>query len=560
MRQLTYFSLILCLAGCSRIEPQFQNSQAIDNLRPEVQPAAEAVMQKYFGTPTQMNAWEKLPIRHSGAVGNVTEPIFNDADQVIGVQVDSTTLDQAWTITEGERLAWLEDKPVSAAGPLTVKSLTPAADSLHELMFSRPLEGSLPTVSEGAELRFVISPGELLISGRQLYAEHCLHCHGVSGDGAGPTAQYLNPLPRDYRQGKFKFTSTGGGMPPTRDDLANIITQGIPGTYMPSFKLLEEREKGAIVEYVRWLSMRGRSEIQLSEQTDFYSDASVDQRLDEVAATIPETDSRKKDLQTEQSKYEKAKEGLDPGSEQLAKLETSHRSARYALLSAEFDASLFKDLDDVLSEMVDATVGGLWREVEVPGEDGAPSPALVFPMTPRPEPTAESIAKGKELFLGAKGSCFNCHGPAGLGDGPQTRQVAEPKDGLIFSEPGLRDDWGHLIQPRNLRSGIFRGGRRPIDLYRRLSVGIKGTPMAGFSTLVRKADEGEAADDDGMTDADLWHLVNYVLSMPHEAVVAGEEISMPEIVTPPAATGETEAPVEAAPAEAAAVEAAATNS
>jgi mono/diheme cytochrome c family protein len=38
-----------------------------------------------------------------------------------------------------------------------------------------------------------------------LYRQHCAHCHGVSGDGLGPTAAFLNPFPRDYRKGIFKF-------------------------------------------------------------------------------------------------------------------------------------------------------------------------------------------------------------------------------------------------------------------------------------------------------------------------------------------------------------------
>ena len=33
--------------------------------------------------------------------------------------------------------------------------------------------------------RLVIGPGEMLKRGRMLYAEHCQHCHGVSGDGKG---------------------------------------------------------------------------------------------------------------------------------------------------------------------------------------------------------------------------------------------------------------------------------------------------------------------------------------------------------------------------------------
>src|SRR5690606_32397769 len=41
-----------------------------------------------------------------------------------------------------------------------------------------------------------------------LYRKHCVHCHGISGDGRGPTALFLNPYPRDYRQGVYKFKST----------------------------------------------------------------------------------------------------------------------------------------------------------------------------------------------------------------------------------------------------------------------------------------------------------------------------------------------------------------
>ena len=54
-------------------------------------------------------------------------------------------------------------------------------------------------------------------------------CHGVTGDGQGPAAQYLNPPPRDYRLGQFKFTSTPRGSKPRREDLARIIRRGAKG-------------------------------------------------------------------------------------------------------------------------------------------------------------------------------------------------------------------------------------------------------------------------------------------------------------------------------------------
>src|SRR5262249_45481826 len=49
---------------------------------------------------------------------------------------------------------------------------------------------------------------ETLRRGSELYRHQCLHCHGLTGDGRGPTAPWVNPHPRDYRQGSFKFTSS----------------------------------------------------------------------------------------------------------------------------------------------------------------------------------------------------------------------------------------------------------------------------------------------------------------------------------------------------------------
>ena len=98
-------------------------------------------------------------------------------------------------------------------------------------------------------------------SGRQrgLYRQHCVHCHGINGDGAGPTASFLTPYPRDYRKGIYKFKSTQRGNRPTTADLERTLRQGIPGTAMPSFLLLPSDEIEALVEYVKYLSYPRRS-------------------------------------------------------------------------------------------------------------------------------------------------------------------------------------------------------------------------------------------------------------------------------------------------------------
>jgi hypothetical protein len=58
------------------------------------------------------------------------------------------------------------------------------------------------------------------------------------------------------------------------------------------------------------------------------------------------------------------------------------------------------------------------------------------------------------------------------------------------------------IPPRNLRHGIYRGGRRPLDLYYRIHAGIYGAPMPAAAGTV--------------PPEDIWHIVNYVLSLPYQ--------------------------------------------
>ncbi len=103
------------------------------------------------------------------------------------------------------------------------------------------------------------------IGGYGLYRQHCLHCHGVTGDGEGPTAAYLHPHPRDYRKGLFKFTSTGLNKP-TRADLLRTIRYGVEGTSMPAFDaMMNDAEIAQVIDYVMFLSMRGETELSLIE-------------------------------------------------------------------------------------------------------------------------------------------------------------------------------------------------------------------------------------------------------------------------------------------------------
>ena len=70
---------------------------------------------------------------------------------------------------------------------------------------------------EGEELKLVdaISP-DTLKHGAAVFNRRCAGCHGVTGDGNGEAAEFLQPKPRDYRNGVYKFTSTPYGAKPSR--------------------------------------------------------------------------------------------------------------------------------------------------------------------------------------------------------------------------------------------------------------------------------------------------------------------------------------------------------
>jgi mono/diheme cytochrome c family protein len=97
-------------------------------------------------------------------------------------------------------------------------------------------------------------------AGKVAYETHCIGCHGESGDGAGPAARHLDPRPRNLRKGMFKFTSTATMERPLREDLFGTITRGLSGSSMPDFRLLSEETRWDLVEYVRYLAIRGEFE------------------------------------------------------------------------------------------------------------------------------------------------------------------------------------------------------------------------------------------------------------------------------------------------------------
>ncbi len=90
--------------------------------------------------------------------------------------------------------------------------------------------------------------------GREQYSLYCVGCHGENGDGEGPAARLLSPKPRDFRKGRVKFAAVPAGTLPRDEDLLVTINHGLAGTSMPSWNLIGEEDKRAIIAYLKTFS------------------------------------------------------------------------------------------------------------------------------------------------------------------------------------------------------------------------------------------------------------------------------------------------------------------
>lgn len=107
-------------------------------------------------------------------------------------------------------------------------------------------------------------------NGQVVYDTYCTGCHGPQGLGNGPASEFLNPLPRNFVDGEYKFFHFGEPPPlPSDESLRVTIRNGLPGSSMPAFPLITDQELEDVIAYVKSFRAGGWVEpkpIQAGEQ------------------------------------------------------------------------------------------------------------------------------------------------------------------------------------------------------------------------------------------------------------------------------------------------------
>jgi len=91
-----------------------------------------------------------------------------------------------------------------------------------------------------------------LLSGKNTYLTYCSTCHGNNGDGNGPAILNMYPPPRDFTSGNYKYRSTPSGSLPTNEDLVQVISRGVPQSWMPAWGgFLSENQINDVISYIK---------------------------------------------------------------------------------------------------------------------------------------------------------------------------------------------------------------------------------------------------------------------------------------------------------------------
>ena len=111
--------------------------------------------------------------------------------------------------------------------------------------------------------------------GKQIFSQNCVACHGATGIGDGPAGISLNPKPANFLDSHMKEISPFQAF--------NTIRLGVPGTGMPPFHSLADKEVWDVAVYV--IGLRHEQKKNLPSDTSSRWNAEI---LNKVATSSDE--------------------------------------------------------------------------------------------------------------------------------------------------------------------------------------------------------------------------------------------------------------------------------
>ena len=405
--------------------------------------------------------------------------------------------------------------------------------------------------------------------GYALYRNHCLHCHGVFGAGDGPTAASLFPRPRDYRPGVFKFTSTNPtNAKPSRADLRKTLLYGLQGTSMPGFEAtMTNSEIEQVMDYLTFLSIRGETERYLLDDAANAEDAD--------AATTFEPERLTEIVEKVTGSWTEAEsQVVNPAARRVAATPASIRRGRDLYLGANtsgpklecagchgtgglgngtafIEQGIFDDVVFRYYSFDEAAARTFRTQRELATAHGA-QPAKTDPRGVagflEANPAILKVLRQDHNLMGTEvtNDQFGYLVKNKLGDvADAARKLLPDLDDPAFRTylvakynlwtQGSLDFWNNPLRPANLINGVYKGGRRPLDLYWRIAKGINGAKMPAHSNI--------------LSDDQIWDVINFVLALPddpnllkepapaaHSAKTAAESGAHPALARPAEST------------------------
>lgn len=175
-------------------------------------------------------------------------------------------------------------------------------ESLNAKIKSKTDSSEVSTLARSLQVRAIelakieVAPSEFprISDGKLLFANNCASCHGSIGQGDGPAGKGLDPQPANFHLSEKKMESSPF-------QYFNTIRLGVPGTGMPPFSQLSDKEVWALAFFVKSL---GYPTISQNEKPDLELQQIASLKDEQILAALSGSEAQKKDTLVKIRTYE----------------------------------------------------------------------------------------------------------------------------------------------------------------------------------------------------------------------------------------------------------------